>query len=66
MALVLMLLAKMLLQGILAGLCFRRAGRRAPLHLLPLFELYTVALTAGLFVFRLLPLEFDWKGRRYR
>ncbi len=30
------LLAKMLLQGLLAALCFRRAGRRAPLHLLPL------------------------------
>jgi 1,2-diacylglycerol 3-beta-glucosyltransferase len=62
----LVLLAKMLLQGLLAALCFRRASRRAPLYLLPLFELYTPALTAALAIFRLLPLSFDWKGRRYR
>ena len=60
------LLAKMLLQGVLAALCFRRAGRRAPLGLLPLFELYTPALTAALAIFRLLPLSFDWKGRKYK
>ena len=60
------LVAKMLLQSTLAALCFRRAGRRAPLHLLSLFELYTPALTAALTIFRLLPLSFDWKGRQYR
>ncbi|MBC6699144.1 glycosyltransferase [Hymenobacter puniceus] len=62
----LVLLAKMLLQGVLAAVSFRRAGRRAPLHLLPLFELYTPVLTAALAIFRLLPLSFDWKGRKYR
>ncbi|MBC8082903.1 MAG: family 2 glycosyl transferase, partial [Hymenobacter sp.] len=58
-------LAKMLLQGTLAHFCFRRAGRRAPLRLMPLFELYTVVLTFALTVYRLLPLSFEWKGRRY-
>ncbi|SNC66068.1 Glycosyltransferase, catalytic subunit of cellulose synthase and poly-beta-1,6-N-acetylglucosamine synthase [Hymenobacter gelipurpurascens] len=58
-------LLKMLLQGGLAVLCFGRVGRRAPLELLPMFELYTILLTAGLTTFRLLPLRFEWKGRRY-
>lgn len=59
-------LLKVLLQGGLATLCFREVGRRAPLELLPLFELYTIVLTLSLTVFRLLPLAFDWKGRSYR
>ncbi|MCC3159651.1 glycosyltransferase [Hymenobacter sp. 15J16-1T3B] len=58
--------AKMLAQGLLAGSAFRHAGRRAPLHLLPLFELYTLAVTAGLTWFRLSGRAFEWKGRRYR
>ncbi len=61
------LLVRTLLHGWLAMLCFRRAGRRAPLYLLPFFELlYTPVLTATLTIFRLLPLSFDWKGRKYR
>ncbi len=62
----LVLLAKVLLQGTLAYFSFRRAGRRAPLWLMPLFELYSVTLTFALTIFRLLPLSFDWKGRRYK
>ncbi|RSK45347.1 glycosyltransferase [Hymenobacter rigui] len=58
--------AKLVLQGWLAAKCFRRVGRRPPLALLPQFELYTVALTGSLVMFRLLPLRFDWKGRQYR
>jgi 1,2-diacylglycerol 3-beta-glucosyltransferase len=57
---------KLLLQGGLASRCFREVGRRAPLGLLPLFELYTIGLTVSLTLFRLLPLNFEWKGRRYR
>ncbi|MCB2407878.1 glycosyltransferase [Hymenobacter sp. BT178] len=57
---------KMLLQGLLAWGCYRRAGLRMPWHLLPAFELYTVALTVSLSVFRLLPVAFDWKGRLYK
>ncbi|WP_426492450.1 glycosyltransferase [Hymenobacter sp. 102] len=58
--------AKLGLQGWLAAKCFRRVGRRPPLELLPLFELYTVLLTGSLVLFRLLPLQFRWKGRSYR
>jgi 1,2-diacylglycerol 3-beta-glucosyltransferase len=58
--------AKLGLQGWLAAKCFRRVGRRPPLELLPVFELYTIVLTGSLVVFRLLPLRFEWKGRRYR
>ncbi|SET07451.1 glycosyltransferase [Hymenobacter actinosclerus] len=58
--------AKAAMQGGLAIVCFRRVGRRPPLELLPLFELYTLALTVGLVLFRLLPLRFEWKGRSYR
>ncbi|MFD2787601.1 glycosyltransferase [Hymenobacter rubripertinctus] len=58
--------AKLVVQGALAGVCFRRVGRRPPLELLPLFELYTLALSGSLVLFRLLPLHFEWKGRRYR
>ncbi|GAB3823891.1 glycosyltransferase [Hymenobacter jeollabukensis] len=57
--------AKMLAQGLLAGSAFRKTGRRAPLHLLPLFELYTLAVTAGLTWFRLSRRPFVWKGRQY-
>ena len=56
---------KLLVQGLLAYLCFRRVGRRAPLALLPAFELYTIGISLSLTVFRLLPLRFEWKGRRY-
>ncbi|UPL51185.1 glycosyltransferase [Hymenobacter sublimis] len=59
-------LGKVLVQGALAVLCFRRVGRRAPLVLLPAFELYTIFLTGSLVVFRLLPVSFSWKGRQYR
>ena len=58
-------LGKMALQGLLAHLCFRRVGLRAPLLLLPAFELYTIGISIGLTLFRLLPLSFDWKGRKY-
>ncbi|MBT9392774.1 glycosyltransferase [Hymenobacter sp. NST-14] len=58
--------AKLVVQGALAGVCFRRVGRRPPLALLPLFELYTLGLSVSLVLFRLLPLPFEWKGRRYR
>jgi len=64
-AVVSVLAIKMVQQGILATLCFRRVGRRPPLELLPLFEAYTLLLTVSLTLFRLLPLSFDWKGRRY-
>ncbi|MBX0290305.1 glycosyltransferase [Hymenobacter sp. HSC-4F20] len=59
-------LGKLLLQGLLAAVCFRRVGRRPPLELLPLFEVYTLVLAASLVLFRLLPLSFTWKGRQYR
>lgn len=58
-------LAKLLLQGTLAQMCYRRVGRRAPLALLPAFELYTVLLAGCLTIFRLLPLPFVWKDRKY-
>ncbi|SDX36668.1 Glycosyltransferase like family 2 [Hymenobacter psychrophilus] len=58
--------AKSAMQGVLATVCFRRVGRRPPLALLPVFELYTLALTVSLVLFRLLPLHFEWKGRSYR
>lgn len=58
--------AKSAVQGALATVCFRRVGCRPPLELLPLFELYTLALTVSLVLFRLLPLRFEWKGRSYR
>ncbi|QJX48075.1 glycosyltransferase [Hymenobacter taeanensis] len=57
---------KMVLQGSLAALCFRQVGRRAPLHLIPLYEAYSVFLTGMLTGFRLLPIRFSWKGRQYR
>ncbi|MBO0356434.1 glycosyltransferase [Hymenobacter sp. BT186] len=62
----LVLAVKMLLQGALAYFCYRRAGRRAPLWLMPLAELYNFILTFTLTTYRLLPLSFQWKGRRYK
>jgi len=59
------LAGKMLLQGTLAHLCFRRAGLHLRWTLLPAFELYTLVLTLGLALFRLLRFRFDWKGRQY-
>ncbi|MBW3130197.1 glycosyltransferase [Hymenobacter profundi] len=56
---------KLLLQGTLAHVCYRRAGRRAPLLLVPAFELYTLLVAGCLLVFRLLPVPFVWKGRKY-
>ncbi|GAB2476521.1 hypothetical protein GCM10011375_21450 [Hymenobacter qilianensis] len=56
---------KMLAQGLLAAIVFRRVGLRAPLELLPAFELYTVWLTVSLIGFRLLGRRFNWKGRTY-
>ena len=52
-------------QGALAAVCFRRAGRRLPWRLLPLFELYTLALTLGMAYFQLFGGAVVWKGRRY-
>ncbi|GAA3929429.1 glycosyltransferase [Hymenobacter algoricola] len=59
------LVAKILLQGLLAHLCFRRAGLKLRWALLPAFELYTIVLTLSLGLFRLLRLRFEWKGREY-
>ncbi|RTQ48817.1 glycosyltransferase [Hymenobacter gummosus] len=59
------LAGKMVAQGLLAGSAFRKVGRRAPLHLLPVFELYTLAVTVGMAAFRLSRRPFEWKGRRY-
>ena len=56
---------KMLSQGLLATIIFRRVGLRTPWELLPLFELYTVWLTVSLIGFRVLGRSFDWKGRKY-
>ena len=53
------------LQGLLAGLAFRRAGLRMPWGLLPLFELYTLALTLALGWRQLRGGPVLWKGRRY-
>ncbi|MCC2545368.1 glycosyltransferase [Hymenobacter sp. BT175] len=58
--------AKMVLQGLMVWFCFRRAGQPAPWWLMPAFELYSLGLGTALAVYRLLPLEFEWKGRRYR
>jgi cellulose synthase/poly-beta-1,6-N-acetylglucosamine synthase-like glycosyltransferase len=65
-AALLLLGAKMLANGLLAGSAFRKVGRPAPLHLLPLFELYTLVMTAGLTGFRFSRRPFEWKGRQYQ
>ena len=57
--------AKVLVQGALAQVAHRRAGMRLAWHLLPLFELYTLALTASLIAFRVFGGAVVWKGRRY-
>jgi cellulose synthase/poly-beta-1,6-N-acetylglucosamine synthase-like glycosyltransferase len=62
----LVLAGKILLQGTLAYFCYRRAGRRTPLWLMPLAELYNFILTFTLTTYRLLPLSFQWKGRQYK
>ena len=57
--------AKVVVQGTLAAAAHRRAGLRLRWGLLPLFELYTLALTAAILVFRLSGGKVVWKGRRY-
>ena len=56
---------KMLVQGVLAYFAHRRAGLRLRWWLLPLFELYTLALTGAILWFRLVGGAVVWKGRRY-
>lgn len=56
---------KLLVQGALAAAAHRRAGLRLPWHLLPLFELYTLALTVAIAGFQLFGGAVVWKGRRY-
>jgi cellulose synthase/poly-beta-1,6-N-acetylglucosamine synthase-like glycosyltransferase len=57
---------KVLVQGVLAGLAHQRAGLRLRWWLLPLFELYTLALTGAILVFQLRGGAVVWKGRRYQ
>jgi 1,2-diacylglycerol 3-beta-glucosyltransferase len=57
--------AKMLVQGVLAELAHRRAGLQLRWWLLPLFELYTLAITGAILVFQLRGGAVVWKGRRY-
>ena len=57
--------AKVLVQGALAHLAHQRAGLRLRWRLLPLFELYTLALTLSLVGLRLFGGAVVWKGRRY-
>ncbi|MBD2768627.1 glycosyltransferase [Hymenobacter sp. BT664] len=56
---------KMLVQGGLAYAAHRRAGLRLPWHLLPAFELYTLAMTLSIFAFQVFGGAVVWKGRRY-
>ncbi|WP_375417636.1 glycosyltransferase family 2 protein [uncultured Hymenobacter sp.] len=56
---------KLLVQGALVAACFRRAGRPAPWHLLPAFELYTLLMVVTLPPSRLLVRGVEWKGRQY-
>ncbi|MDO7853793.1 glycosyltransferase [Hymenobacter convexus] len=56
---------KVLVQGTLAYLGHRRAGLRLPWWWLPLFELYTLALTISIIGFRVFGGAVVWKGRRY-
>ena len=58
--------AKMLVQGVLAGAAHRRAGLRLRWWLLPLFELYTLVLTVAIAAFQLAGGTVTWKGRRYQ
>lgn len=57
--------AKILVQGALAFFAHRRAGLRLRWQLLPLFEGYTLALTAAIGFFQLFGGAVVWKGRRY-
>jgi 1,2-diacylglycerol 3-beta-glucosyltransferase len=57
--------AKVLVQGALAAAAHHRAGLRLRWWLLPLFELYTLGLTAAILVFRLGGGKVVWKGRSY-
>jgi 1,2-diacylglycerol 3-beta-glucosyltransferase len=57
--------AKVVVQSALAAAAHRRAGLPLPWSLLPLFELYTLALTLSLVAFRLSGGAVEWKGRRY-
>lgn len=57
---------KVLMQGTLAYFAHRRAGLRLAWWWLPLFEVYTLALTVGLVGFRLFSGAVVWKGRRYQ
>ncbi len=56
---------KVVVQGALAAVCFRRAGLRPPLGLLLPFEFYTLALTLSMAYFQLFGGAVVWKGRRY-
>jgi cellulose synthase/poly-beta-1,6-N-acetylglucosamine synthase-like glycosyltransferase len=58
--------AKVLVQGALAALAQQRAGLRLRWWLLPLFELYTLALTGAILGFQLRGGAVVWKGRRYQ
>jgi 1,2-diacylglycerol 3-beta-glucosyltransferase len=57
--------AKIVVQGVLAHVAHRRAGLRLRWALLPLFEAYTLALTAAIGCFQLFGGAVVWKGRRY-
>ena len=57
--------AKMLVQGVLTHFAYRRAGLRLRWGLLPLFELYTLALTGAMLGFQMFGGAVVWKGRRY-
>ncbi len=56
---------KVVVQGALAAVCFRRAGLRLRWWLLPLFEFYTLAMTLSIVYFQLFGGAVVWKGRRY-
>ncbi|WP_210517477.1 glycosyltransferase [Hymenobacter terricola] len=57
--------AKVLVQAVLAYFAHRRAGLRLRWWLLPLFELYTLALAVAILGFQLFGGAVVWKGRRY-
>ena len=57
--------AKVLVQGALAAAAHRRAGLQLRWGLLPLFELYTLGITAAILVFQLSGGKVVWKGRSY-
>ena len=57
--------AKVLVQGALAAAAHRRAGLQLRWGLLPLFELYTLGITAAILVFQLGGGKVVWKGKSY-